>query len=497
MQPAIIRSWFQRSTGRAGYDARPSSATRHPDVLLELHPGRPAVLLEQPPADDALEVAGQAGLEHRRLAALRVQEQVERVGQHRAAQHPGVVVGHLGDGEHLGPPLRVALQVDQHLLHPRQPGPGPSRCRGTSTPGSPLVHQVQPDDEPLEGAPGLAAYVLGVVVEAGRGRRRRARCRRRRPGSRMAWARTRGSSWVARAAAPSPAPPTSRRVGDLEAHLGGSPVRVGQPGDHRGRRALVPRRGAARGHPRSAPSGRPSWPGRGGATRPRRTARSGRAARGGGPRRSAPCSRSTHTGRPPAARRGASASSTHQPGHGRLQVARRRAARSPAHHARPVRPGRQRYRAAMTTADVASLLERARAWAAEDPDDGHPRRARRDRRRRRRRRRPDRPGRPVRRHAGVRHRRPARRARRRAQPDEPGRGRARRGRPRGVPPGPGRAPRQLRRDRLRRPPQLRRLRPGHRRGDDRRRVQGAACSPGRCRPRCWPSRSASSAAWPA
>ena len=67
------------------------------------------------------------------------------------------------------------------------------------------------------------------------------------------------------------------------------------------------------------------------------------------------------------------------------------------------------------TGDVTDLLERARAWAAEDPDPqtraelerviadveagGDPRR----------------PRRPVRRHPGVRHRRPARRARRRAR----------------------------------------------------------------------------------
>ena len=37
----------------------------------------------------------------------------------------------------------------------------------------------------------------------------------------------------------------------------------------------------------------------------------------------------------------------------------------------------------------------------------------------------------------------------------------------------------------------------HRRGDDRRRAEGATCCRARCPPRCWPSRSASSAAWPA
>ena len=52
-------------------------------------------------------------------------------------------------------------------------------------------------------------------------------------------------------------------------------------------------------------------------------------------------------------------------------------------------------------------------------------------------------------------------------------------------------------DRLRRPPQLRRLRPRHRRGDDRRRARAPTCCPARCPRRCWPSRSASSAASPA
>ena len=54
-----------------------------------------------------------------------------------------------------------------------------------------------------------------------------------------------------------------------------------------------------------------------------------------------------------------------------------------------------------------------------------------------------------------------------------------------------------RRHRVRRPAQQRRLRPRHRRGDDRGRVQGDDSCRGRCRPPCWPSRSASSAASPA
>ncbi len=123
-----------------------------------------------------------------------------------------------------------------------------------------------------------------------------------------------------------------------------------------------------------------------------------------------------------------------------------------------------------TSAATDVLLERARAWAAEDPDDATPGRARADHRRRGGRRRPGRPGRPVRRHPGVRDRRAARGGRRRAQPDEPGRGDPRRGRAGGVPARAGRD--RPGRRRVRRAAPQRRLRPRHRRGDDRRRLQG-------------------------
>ena len=92
------------------------------------------------------------------------------------------------------------------------------------------------------------------------------------------------------------------------------------------------------------------------------------------------------------------------------------------------------------------------------------------------------------RHAAVRHRRPARRAGRRPEADEPGRRDPRGGRPGRVPAasggGGGRGG-----HRLRRPPQVVRLRPGHRRGDDGRRAARRAAARGRCRRRCWPSRS--------
>ena len=146
---------------------------------------------------------------------------------------------------------------------------------------------------------------------------------------------------------------------------------------------------------------------------------------------------------------------------------------------------------AMTDADLLRPRPRVGGRGPRPGDQGRARGADRERRHRRARR-------PLRRHPRVRHRRPARRARRRPQPDEPRRRAARGGRPGGVPPGrTARGPRgRLRRDRVRRPPQLRRLRPRHRRGDDRRRAEGATCSPGRCPRRCSPSRSATSAASP-
>ena len=60
-----------------------------------------------------------------------------------------------------------------------------------------------------------------------------------------------------------------------------------------------------------------------------------------------------------------------------------------------------------------------------------------------------------------------------------------------------RARRHVGRHRLRRPPQLRRVRARHRRGAGRRRAARRRCCPGRCRPRCWRSRSATSARTPA
>ena len=74
---------------------------------------------------------------------------------------------------------------------------------------------------------------------------------------------------------------------------------------------------------------------------------------------------------------------------------------------------------------------------------------------------------PVRRDPGVRNRRSAGCARCRPQPDEPRRRASCCRRPRGVPRGPRGDVRGLRRDRVRRSPQLRRLRARHRRGDDR------------------------------
>ena len=59
-----------------------------------------------------------------------------------------------------------------------------------------------------------------------------------------------------------------------------------------------------------------------------------------------------------------------------------------------------------------------------------------------------------------------------------------------------RAHRRAGRHRLRRPPQVGRLRPRHRGRDDRRRAARRDAARGRCRRRCWPSRSATSAPSP-
>ena len=121
------------------------------------------------------------------------------------------------------------------------------------------------------------------------------------------------------------------------------------------------------------------------------------------------------------------------------------------------------------TGDLAPLADRARAWLADDPDpdtrtSSRPSSSGTSGRRRRR----HRAGRRVRRDAWS-SAPPGCAARSGAGPNRMNRVvviRAAAG-PRGVPARPGRRPRCRRRDRLRRPPQLRRLRPRHRRGDGR------------------------------
>ena len=272
MQPAIIRSWFQRSSGRAAYDARRS---RRPVTRTSCSKSIrvPPTLVGQPPADHALEVAGQAGLEQVRLAALGVQQQVEGVGQRRPAQHPGVVVGDLRDRADLRPPLGVALEVEQHRLHPfDRRGHGPGAAEGVRR-----AHGRRPVARSSRRAIRRAPAPPAGVRPRGR------RASRSRTAStcsvspvtasvRSAWARTRGSSWVDSAAAPSPAPADLVPGRDLEAHLGRPPVLVGQARRRPRRSRSRARRRAARGRPSCAASSPPtssrSWPARRRTSRP-------------------------------------------------------------------------------------------------------------------------------------------------------------------------------------------------------------------------------------
>ena len=139
----------------------------------------------------------------------------------------------------------------------------------------------------------------------------------------------------------------------------------------------------------------------------------------------------------------------------------------------------------------------SQAWRGRGPRPGHPRRsstsllaAADDGRSRGGRR----PRGPVRRDARVRHGGPARRARRRTQPDEPRRRPPGGGGPRGVPADRAAHPREPDgRRRVRRALQLGRLRARHRGRRGRRRRAGLDAARGRCRRRCWPSRSGTSA----
>ena len=213
---------------------------------------------------------------------------------------------------------------------------------------------------------------------------------------------------------------------DLEAHLGRPPVLVVEAGDDRRARPSRPRRRAARGRPRCAPSS-PSTARGSRSASPRRTTRPvryGIASRWSlrGRRRAAASTQSSTTRR--ARRGGRPARSTSSPT-GRLQVARRRQ-----HGHVAIMP---RYRAPMTSVRRERPARARPGLGRRGPRRPRPAPSSSGRRRGRGRRRPDRPGRPLRRDPGVRHGRPARRARRRPEPDEPGRRHPRRGRPGGVP----------------------------------------------------------------
>ena len=197
----------------------------------------------EPPPDHAVEVAGEAGLEQVGSRRLGVQQQVEGVRQRRAAEHPGVVVGDLGDRPDLRPPLGVVLEVEQHRLHPLDRRGDRPACRGRCSARlmAGPVRQVQPAAPSRSSARAACRRTSSwSSCEPVADRRRRARCRRRpraraAPGRAPAAARGRTARRRRR-----PAPATSCRVGDLEAHLGRPPVLVGQPGDDRGGRGVVP-----------------------------------------------------------------------------------------------------------------------------------------------------------------------------------------------------------------------------------------------------------------
>ena len=263
MQPVIIRSWFQLSSGRRGVRRDAQQPTGDAHLLLEVEPGAAGLVRRAASGPTPSRSPARLVSEQRPARAARRAAQVEGVGQRRAAQHPRVVVGDLGDRPDLRPPLGVALEVGSTGCTAR-PARHASSCRGRSTPR--LTARSSPG---RAGAPCARGPAPPAAV-----RPRRSSSSRSRTAStcsvspvtasaRIAWRPHPRQLVVDSAAAPSPAPADLVAGGDLEAHLGRPPVLVGEPGDDRGRSRSRPTRRAARGHPRCAASSRPRRRGRG------------------------------------------------------------------------------------------------------------------------------------------------------------------------------------------------------------------------------------------
>ena len=211
---------------------------------------------------------------------------------------------------------------------------------------------------------------------------------------RSACARTRGSSWVVSAAAPSPAPATSWRVATLRHISAGRQCSSARPGDDAPASRSRPRRRAARGRPSCAASSRPAVEVvTGGAE-----VEAGEVGQLGQVVARVGALQQLDAEVDDATLAEVVGQLDHQVAHVRLDVARRGqvdrgghaghdARHAPtdwatgnAHLARKVFRAKcaihwstselsSRYGDPMTTPDVSTLLERARVWAAEDPDE--------------------------------------------------------------------------------------------------------------------------------
>ena len=129
----IIRWWFQRSTGPG--DVRRQRRAARPTATSCAKSRRvpPCDRSERRTAPSRRGRRETRDLEHAARPADRVQHQVERVRQRRAAQHPRVVRAERGDRNDLRPPVRVVLEVDSTRVHGgrgrRRPPRSRRRCR--------------------------------------------------------------------------------------------------------------------------------------------------------------------------------------------------------------------------------------------------------------------------------------------------------------------------------------------------------------------------------